>query len=95
MSDGHVQQQGTPQDLFERPVNRFVAGFIGTPTMNFLDGEIVSDGDRTMVRGSGFDLPLSDAAVARLQDGAGGRAVTAGIGARFSQHRRLPARRSA
>ncbi|MEM8540361.1 MAG: ABC transporter ATP-binding protein, partial [Pseudomonadota bacterium] len=38
MSEGRVQQQGTPQELFERPVNRFVAGFIGTPTMNFLDG---------------------------------------------------------
>ncbi len=79
MSDGHVQQQGTPQDLFERPVNRFVAGFIGTPTMNFLDGEVVSESGRTTVRGQGFDLPLSDATVARLQDGTGNRAVTAGI----------------
>ena len=94
MSDGHVQQQGTPQDLFERPVNRFVAGFIGTPTMNFLDGEIVSESGRTTVRGQGFDLPLSDATVARLQDGTGNRAVTAGIGHRSSPDRNVGRRSS-
>ncbi|MBR3124864.1 MAG: sn-glycerol-3-phosphate ABC transporter ATP-binding protein UgpC [Mogibacterium sp.] len=37
MKDGHVNQIGTPQDLFERPVNLFVAGFIGMPVMNFFD----------------------------------------------------------
>ena len=37
MKDGYVNQIGTPQDLFERPVNLFVAGFIGMPVMNFFD----------------------------------------------------------
>jgi multiple sugar transport system ATP-binding protein len=38
MKDGYVNQIGTPQDLFDRPVNLFVAGFIGMPVMNFFDG---------------------------------------------------------
>ena len=40
MHEGHIQQQGTPVDLYKRPVNRFVAGFLGTPPMNFLDVEL-------------------------------------------------------
>ena len=44
MREGVVEQVGTPTDLYERPANRFVAGFIGSPQMNFLDGEVVDDG---------------------------------------------------
>ena len=44
MREGLVEQVGTPSDLYERPANRFVAGFIGSPQMNFLDGEVVDDG---------------------------------------------------
>jgi multiple sugar transport system ATP-binding protein len=51
---GVVQQVGTPLELYERPVNTFVAGFLGSPPMNFLDSEIV-DGE---LRGSGFAFPL-------------------------------------
>jgi multiple sugar transport system ATP-binding protein len=37
LKDGRIEQIGTPQEIFERPLSRFVAGFIGTPAMNFLD----------------------------------------------------------
>ena len=40
MRDGHIEQIGAPLDLYDRPVNQFVAGFIGSPSMNFLDGKI-------------------------------------------------------
>jgi ABC-type sugar transport system ATPase subunit len=40
LADGRIQQVGTPIDLYRTPVNRFVAGFIGTPPMNFLEGQI-------------------------------------------------------
>ncbi len=40
MRDGHIQQEGTPVDLYKRPANRFVAEFLGTPPMNFLDVEL-------------------------------------------------------
>ena len=38
MLDGKIQQIGTPSDVYDRPVNRFVAGFLGSPTMNFFEG---------------------------------------------------------
>ncbi|WP_062209933.1 ABC transporter ATP-binding protein [Aureimonas sp. AU12] len=45
MEGGAIQQIGTPLDLYERPVNRFVAGFIGSPAMNFFTGRIHRTGD--------------------------------------------------
>ncbi len=66
MSEGRIQQQGTPEELFERPANRFVAGFIGSPRMNFLSGELSAEGDRLWVAGDGYRLLLSDALRARL-----------------------------
>ncbi|MGB3405906.1 MAG: ABC transporter ATP-binding protein [Jannaschia sp.] len=74
MNAGVIQQQGTAEDLFANPVNRFVAGFIGSPSMNFLDGEIA--GDR--VSGAGFDLPLPPELAHRAQ-AASGKAVEVGI----------------
>ena len=44
MKDGFVQQIGAPQELYDHPINTFVAGFIGTPQMNFFDGRITPDG---------------------------------------------------
>lgn len=44
MRDGVIEQQGTPLELYDRPVNRFVAGFIGSPAMNFIPAMVSSDG---------------------------------------------------
>ena len=44
MNGGEIQQVGTPRDLYEKPANLFVAGFIGSPAMNFLDVEKIEDG---------------------------------------------------
>lgn len=46
MKDGVVQQFDTPQTLYEKPVNLFVAGFIGSPQMNFLDVQIAKEGEK-------------------------------------------------
>jgi len=43
MEDGRIRQVGAPEDVFDRPANRFVAGFIGSPEMNFLAGEVKVD----------------------------------------------------
>ncbi len=45
MSDGVVQQVDTPKNLYDKPVNLFVAGFMGSPQMNFIDAEVEKDGD--------------------------------------------------
>ncbi|MEM8554607.1 MAG: TOBE domain-containing protein [Pseudomonadota bacterium] len=59
MHGGHIQQQGTPEELFKHPANRFVAGFLGSPPMNFLDGEIVQRGEHTYIDGQGFSIELN------------------------------------
>ncbi|WP_435138815.1 ABC transporter ATP-binding protein [Pseudopelagicola sp. nBUS_19] len=58
MHGGYIQQQGTPQDLFKRPANKFVAGFLGMPPMNFLVCEVERRGTDTFAKGDGFDLRL-------------------------------------
>jgi multiple sugar transport system ATP-binding protein len=58
MHDGIVEQIGAPLDLYDRPANLFVAGFIGSPAMNFLKGTVEPDGFRTT---DGILLPLQSA----------------------------------
>ena len=68
MRAGMLQQVGSPGDLYRHPDNLFVAGFIGSPSMNFLPGEI--DGD-TLKLPIG-DVPLSDSLRRRMEAGPGG-----------------------
>ncbi len=58
LKDGVIQQIGTPVEIYERPANRFVAGFFGTPTMNFLAADLAQTGERAAARGPGFEIPL-------------------------------------
>jgi len=58
MHGGNIQQQGTPEELFKRPGNKFVAGFLGTPPMNFLDTEVVDRDGAVWLVGKGFELAL-------------------------------------
>lgn len=57
MKDGCVQQIGTPRSLFNNPANKFVAGFIGTPQMNFFDAELLENGDVIFPDGRKVALP--------------------------------------
>ena len=66
MHGGHIQQQGKPEELFKRPANKFVAGFLGSPPMNFLDAELVSEEGRLFARGSGFRVAIPPEKVTRL-----------------------------
>jgi multiple sugar transport system ATP-binding protein len=58
MKDGHIQQVDTPQNLYDHPVNMFVAGFIGAPQMNMLPAVIVKTESGFAARFDGLDLPL-------------------------------------
>ena len=66
MKDGFVQQIGAPQELYDHPINTFVAGFIGTPQMNFFDGTITSDGTITFANNQ--KVKLSTAALANFDE---------------------------
>ncbi len=68
---GLIQQVGTPEEVFNRPANLFVAGFIGTPTMNLLPATVRSDGG---LEGEGFVLPAPSTAGLMA-----GTAVVAGV----------------
>ena len=59
MRDGDVQQIGTPQEVFNHPVNLFVAGFIGMPQMNLFDGELVKEDGKYAVIVNGAKIFLS------------------------------------
>ena len=60
MKDGFIQQIGTPQQVFDHPVNIFVAGFIGTPQMNFFNAKLVKDGEGAYhARIAETDIPLA------------------------------------
>jgi multiple sugar transport system ATP-binding protein len=61
LRDGVVEQIGAPLDLYDRPANLFVAGFIGSPAMNLLNGMIRLNGSPTFVIDGGVSLPLASA----------------------------------
>jgi multiple sugar transport system ATP-binding protein len=61
MHDGIVEQSGSPLELYDRPANIFVAGFIGSPAMNLIKGKIKVNGKASFVTEDGLDLPLASA----------------------------------
>ncbi len=71
MHDGRIEQTGTPLELYDHPANQFVAGFIGSPSMNFISG---TQQGGALVTASGARLPLGAAQAAN-----DGRAMTYGI----------------
>jgi len=68
MRDGFIQQVGTPQEVFDHPRNLFVAGFIGTPQMNFFDAKLIKKNDKYAVDIDGFVVELSEDKQQRLAD---------------------------
>jgi multiple sugar transport system ATP-binding protein len=61
LHDGHVEQIGAPLDLYDRPANLFVAGFIGSPAMNVLKGRISGGAKPAFRAENGIELPLASA----------------------------------
>ncbi|QRM29204.1 ABC transporter ATP-binding protein [Microvirga sp. VF16] len=75
MHDGVVEQVGAPLELYDSPANLFVAGFIGSPAMNIIKGDLRTQGAAAVVRTpSGLGLPLTSAPIA-----SDGRPVTIGV----------------
>ncbi len=75
MRDGRIEQSGAPLDLYDRPANQFVAGFIGSPAMNFLPGTVRRDASgASVVLDGGTVLPMPPGAA-----GADGQKVVYGV----------------
>ncbi len=60
MNEGIIQQVGSPQELYDSPVNVFVAGFIGSPAMNFFKASVVENGEGVRLEGEGFKIDVPD-----------------------------------
>lgn len=74
MNGGRVEQIGPPLDLYDRPANQFVAGFLGSPAMNFMSGTLRDRDGPRLELASGALLPL-----VRMPAGSDGRKVVFGI----------------
>jgi len=85
MKDGLMQQVGTPLDLYRRPLNRFVASFIGSPAMNFLEMTVAAEADSFRLTADGIAIQLPQRRFAGLGPHAG-KSVTLGV---RPQHLRL------
>lgn len=72
MNQGRVQQVGTPLEVYDHPVNRFVAGFIGAPEMNFIEGELRTSADGSFFHCAGLQMALP---AQRLLRAGSGKAV--------------------
>lgn len=76
MRNGHIQQTGSPTHIYDEPVNEFVAGFIGTPPMNFIRCHV----DGTVLSGAnGFQLPTQGKLAQRVQQLPANSEITLGI----------------
>jgi multiple sugar transport system ATP-binding protein len=75
MSRGRIEQVGTPLQIYNRPATQFVAGFFGTPTMNFLEGTVEVGVGGHVFRSAGIEQPLPDAVPAEVA----GRKIVLGV----------------
>ena len=80
MKDGFIEQVGTPQEVFDTPVNLFVAGFIGSPQMNFLKANLVKEAEGYAVEILGVKIPLNaDQNEALAQKKVGSQEIILGV----------------
>lgn len=78
MKDGYIQQVAPPIELYHQPANRFVAGFIGSPAMNFFEGRLEAASDGLWFTAPPFNVRLREEQAARA-DAWSGKAVTLGV----------------
>lgn len=80
MKDGLIQQVGTPTELYNHPNNVFVASFIGSPAMNFLNGQLVEENGSVYFRAQGINLTIPEGRNGQLREkGVIGKEVVFGI----------------
>ena len=80
MRDGEIQQIDNPANLFNYPTNKFVAGFIGTPTMNFFDAECTEEDGKVFLKTGDGRIAMNAEKTAKLKEGGWiGKKVIAGI----------------
>jgi len=89
MRDGVIQQIGTPEEIYDRPRNVFVASFLGNPPINYLEGALLEEGAQVRFRRGALSLALPHALADRLR-GQGGREVKLGLRAEEVDEHSVP-----
>jgi multiple sugar transport system ATP-binding protein len=79
MYEGELQQWGTPREIFNNPVNAWVAGFVGEPSMNFLTCDVRREGDTVAFAHPNFAIPVTAAQSGRLNGSGNGGTVRMGV----------------
>ena len=75
MNDGLIQQVDTPLKIYDYPINKFVAGFIGSPAMNFIDGKLVNEDGKLYFNEGSFKIRLIEEMARKVADKAGKEVV--------------------
>src|SRR5512143_2086657 len=75
MLNGTLQQSGAPLEVYKQPTNRFVAGFIGSPAMNFIEATVVGEKDAYFIDADGFKVRLPKAFYPKIEPYAGRRVI--------------------
>ena len=70
LNEGKLQQLGTPEEIYNQPANTFIAGFVGSPPMNFFDGQLQNGGDQWRVKGQGYTCEFTPGQTQRLTENA-------------------------
>ena len=79
MHEGELQQLGSPREVYNKPVNAWVAGFVGEPAMNFVDCSVTGSGDRTIFEHSNFRVSVTPEQARLLASGNAGNTIRMGI----------------
>lgn len=73
MKDGYIQQAATPSEVYNNPVNLFVAGFIGSPSMNFIKGQLSDEGGEIRFKSKNLSLAIPEGKAKILREGGYGK----------------------
>ncbi len=79
LNDGEIQQIGTPEEVYLNPINRFVAGFIGSPPMNFFDAIIKEEDGKHYLQATDFEMILDDNLFKQVSNSSTSEKVIVGI----------------
>ena len=76
MNDGRLQQSGSPLNVYKEPANKFVAGFIGSPAMNFLDATLIKEGTDYLIDAGSFKVKTVENIHTKIKEYIGGKNLT-------------------
>jgi multiple sugar transport system ATP-binding protein len=79
MDMGHIRQVGSPQEIYQHPAELFVAGFIGTPPMNFIECRLEHGETQAVLRNTHFSLPIREGLAARTESLPDGKELILGV----------------